>query len=112
MHEFVLAVTSRYNRGTVNDQRPASVGSQRCALGPVPRLRVTRRRACLSFVAALAATGCSATAPPTPTTIAPISLPTATASPVQGKLLIARNGNFLVFDLGTLRETPLTHFPQ
>lgn len=59
------------------------------------------------------AAGCGAIgAQPTPTIIAPISLPTATASPVQGQLLITRSGNFFTFDLGTLRESQISHFPK
>ncbi len=78
----------------------------------LPPRRPSRRRICLSLVGALVAAGCSAGPPPAPTIIAPINLPTATASPVQGKLLIAQNGNFSVFDLATLHATALTHFPS
>lgn len=74
---------------------------------------LTRRRFCAAVASTLAVAGCGAAAvPPTPTIIAPINLPTATAAPVAGKLLITTQGNFFDFDLATLRETQLTHFPQ
>src|SRR5207245_817535 len=45
------------------------------------------------------------------TVLGPVSLPTATAAPVTGKLLITHQGNFFVLDLSTRQETQLSHFP-
>jgi Tol biopolymer transport system component len=77
--------------------------------------RLNRRRALAALVAAVVAGGCSngPTATATlPVPLWPKILPTATASPVAGKLLTVHDGNFHVFDLATRKETPLTHFPQ
>ena len=75
--------------------------------------RLSRRRLCMLAASTVFVAGCSTSAPAaSTTTIAPISLPTATSSPVKGRLLITRTGNFFVFDLATLSESELSHFPQ
>lgn len=71
-----------------------------------------RRRFTAALIVAAAGAGCSTGSPPAPTLIAPIELPTATAAPTAGKLLITRGGNFWLFDLATLQARQLTHFPQ
>ena len=72
-----------------------------------------RRRSFCAALATVVAAGCSVGSPPaTPTIIAPIPLPTASSSPVAGRLLITRAGNFFIFDLKTHQATPLSHFPQ
>lgn len=74
---------------------------------------MNRRRFVIGLAWTVASAGCAASpAPPSSTIIAPISLPTVTAAPVRGKLLITRDGNLFVLDLDTLRESPLTHFPN
>jgi len=58
---------------------------------------------------------CSSGQPAVPvsgSTLGPVSLPTVTASPVPGKLLIVGNGNLRVFDLSALQSHQLTYFPQ
>src|SRR5262249_4792366 len=77
--------------------------------------RLNRRRALTGFVATVVSAGCSngPTATPTlPVPLWPKVFPTATASPVAGKLLTVHDGNIHVFDLATRKETQLTHFPQ
>jgi Tol biopolymer transport system component len=74
---------------------------------------MNRRRFVLGLGWAAAIAGCTPSpAQPSPTVIAPISLPTVTAAPVHGRLLITRDGNLIVLDLDTLRESPLTRFPN
>ena len=66
------------------------------------------------LAAATAANGCGAgqsAVPTLPIPAWPKILPTATASPVTGKLLTVHGGNFFVYDLATRLETPLSHFP-
>lgn len=73
---------------------------------------ISRRRFCAALAAAATFAGCGAPRPtPASTVVAPISLPTATASPVGGRLLITRAGNFFILDLATLQESQLSHFP-
>ncbi|HLH73222.1 MAG TPA: hypothetical protein VKX96_08050 [Chloroflexota bacterium] len=70
------------------------------------------RRSFCAALAALLAAGCApGGTPPTPTIIAPIPLPTASATPVTGRWLITREGNLFIFDLQTRQATPLSHFP-
>lgn len=73
----------------------------------------SRRHVLLGLAGTAIAAGCGplgATPPPTPSW--PLVLPTATASPVAGKLLLVHGGNFYAFDLGTLKEAALTHLPS
>jgi Tol biopolymer transport system component len=72
---------------------------------------MSRRRLCAALAATFTVAGCSSSPRSTPTVIAPIPLPTVTASPAPGKLLIAREGNFFLFDLGNLQTIQITHFP-
>jgi TolB protein len=69
-----------------------------------------------SFIVGLAAAGvvggCGVGATPTPTPAWPLVLPTATAAPVPGKLLLVHGGNFFAYDLASGKEVPLTSFPQ
>ncbi len=79
--------------------------------GAAGRGRQRRRAVCLAALTVLVG-GCLPGRAAAPTMIAPIALPTAAASPVPGRLLIARDGNLLLLDLATRAETPLTHFPR
>lgn len=83
-------------------------------LVPRMKLRLHRRAFGAALVAGIASAACRAgasTATPT-SLIGPKVLPTVTASPVTGHLLLVHGGNAYDFDLSTLRETQITHFGQ
>jgi TolB protein len=73
--------------------------------------RIGRRAFGAAVLASLAGVACGAQPAATPTSaLNPKVLPTVTASPVTGHLLLVHGGNAFDFDLATLRETQLSHF--
>jgi hypothetical protein len=73
---------------------------------------ISRRRFCLALAVATCACAPGRSAEPSPTAVGPKALPTVRALPTTGRLLVVHAGNFFRFDLASLQETPLSHFPK